>query len=186
MKKLSDKITSVITNLEMLEPPKSPTPPIPAVKIALLRAEKPTASFYRYLYNTVGNDWLWYERRVWDDETLLKTIHDPMVEIYVLYVRGVPAGYVELDRRTPPEIELAYFGLIPDFIGMGIGKYFLRWGIDQAWSYNPSRLWVHTCTEDHVNALPTYQKAGFNVYGQETIEIDNPMSRGLFADNDVT
>ena len=72
------------------------------------------------------------------------------------------------------QVELVFFGLMPEFIGRGLGNYFLRWAIDQAWTHDPDRVWVHTCTEDHVNALPIYQKIGFEAVGQETIEIVNP------------
>lgn len=184
MSDTENKITSVITYLEMTQQPTSPQPPAPAKKIAMLRAENPTVSFYRYLYHTVGEEWLWYERRQMDDETLKSIIQDKKVEIFVFYVGGVPAGYAELDRRIRHEVEIAYFGLMPEFLGTGIGKYFLRWAIDQAWSYHPKRIWVHTCTEDHPNALPTYQRCGFSVYQRETIEIDNPATGGLF--NTVT
>jgi GNAT superfamily N-acetyltransferase len=170
----SNMITSVITSLEMRTRPTSPTPTLPAEKIAILRAEMPTVSFYRYLYNTIGQDWLWWERRVMDDNTLAAIITDPRVEIFILYVRGVPAGYCELDTRTSGEVELVFFGLMEEFIGRGLGKYFLRWAIDQAWTHDPDRVWVHTCTEDHANALPIYQKAGFEAVGQETTEIVNP------------
>jgi len=166
--------TSTITYLEMLSAPAKPSPPIPMQKIAVLRAHRPTLSFYRYLYGEVGRDWFWYERNIMADTKLSALLADDLVEIYVLYVGGVPAGYCELDRRHKNDIELAYFGLIPEFIGRGLGTYFLRWSIDMAWSYRPKKLWVHTCSEDHVNALPTYQKSGFEVYKQETIELNDP------------
>ncbi len=173
-------ISSVITYLEMTERPTAPTPATPVAKLALLRAEQPPVSFYRYLYDTIGEEWLWYERRQLDDEALAAIIHDEQVEIYVLYVGGVPAGYSELDRRAPADIELAYFGLMPEFIGRGLGLYFLRWSVDQAWTYEPDRLWVHTCTEDHPNALATYQRCGFVPYKQETVEFEDPRLSGLF------
>ena len=91
-------ITSVITNLEMRGRPTTPTPVLPAEKIAILRAESPTISFYRFLYDTVGGEWLWWERRVMDDETLGTIISDPQIEIFILYVRGVPAGYARSRR----------------------------------------------------------------------------------------
>lgn len=150
------------------------------MKIALFRAEMPSCAFYRYLYNSIGKDWLWYERRQMDDEALATIIHDEQVEIYVLYAGGVPAGYSELDRRDRPGIELAYFGLMPEFINRGLGSFFLRWTIDQAWTHEPTRLWVHTCTEDHPNALPIYQRFGFTPYKQEQVEIDDPRESGLF------
>jgi len=166
---------STITYLQMMRAPEKSPPPRPLRPHAVLRAHHPTVSFYRYLYETVGDDWFWYERKVMDDETLKAIIDDQHVEIYVLYIEGVPAGYCELDRRQENEIELAYFGLVPEFIGRGFGGYFLRWAIDTAWQYNPKRVWVHTCSEDHVNALPTYQKAGFEPYRQETVELDDPV-----------
>ncbi|UCH76180.1 MAG: GNAT family N-acetyltransferase [Rhodospirillales bacterium] len=156
-------------------PSRPPTPlPRTASKIALLRAEKPTVGFYRYLYGAVGEPWRWYERNLLSDKALAAIIGDPSVEIYVLYCDGAPAGYAELDRRRDGEVELAYFGLIPDYFGRGLGRYMLDWAIDTAWSGQPRRLWVHTCTLDHPAALAVYQKAGFMPYKQETVTIVDP------------
>lgn len=168
------KLEMIITYLEMTGPPTSPTPPAPPVKLALLRAENPTVSFYRYLYNTVGEAWMWYERRQMSDEELAAIIRCPKVEIYVLYVHGVPAGYAELDLRNKQDINLAKFGMIPEFSGRGLGRYLLRWTIDQAWTKEPGRLLVDTCNFDDPRALITYQRAGFTPYRQETILIDDP------------
>jgi len=140
------KIESIVTFLEMRAWPLSPTPTMPAERIATLRSEIPTTAFYRFLYNTIGAPWRWWERRAMDDDTLSSIIIDPGLEIYVLYVQGVPAGMCELDCRTSGSVELAYFGLMPEFIGRGFGGYFLRWGVDQAWINDPDRIWVHTCT----------------------------------------
>jgi GNAT superfamily N-acetyltransferase len=153
--------------------------PPQGMKAALLRARPPTVAFYRFLYNTIGGPWLWYERRALDDEALGRIISDDRVEIYVLYANGVPAGYAELDRREPPDIELAYFGLMPDFIGKGLGRYLLTWAIDTAWSYEPERLWVNTNSLDHSNALALYQRCGFRPYSQEHRVIDDPRLIGL-------
>lgn len=173
------KLEITITSLEMTARPSQPVPPAPGrSKIAILRAEQPPPAFYRYLYNEVGKEWLWYERRKFDDAALVDIIHHPKVEIFVLYVDGVPAGYAELDRRREPEIELAYFGLLPDFIGRGLGTFFLMSAIDIAWSYGPKRLWVHTCTLDHPRALGLYQRCGFVPYRQDTKTIDDPREFG--------
>ena len=157
-------LDTTVTYLEMREPPRRPTTPAPLGKLAILRAERPTVSFYRYLYDTVGEPWNWSERRMLDDETLRTIIHDPRIELYVLYVAGVPAGFVELDRRVDGDIEIAYFGFVPDFIGRGLGPYFLDWGVSQAWTHEPTRVWVNTCTLDHPRALGLYQRAGFVAY----------------------
>ncbi|MEM7225519.1 MAG: GNAT family acetyltransferase [Pseudomonadota bacterium] len=174
------KLETVITYLEMTERPLlRHVPPPFGLKTALLHAEQPTVAFYRFLYDKVGGPWLWFERRAMDDETLTKIIHDKGVEIYVLYANGVPAGFAELDRRQEPEIELTYFGLMPEFIGKGLGKYLLTWAIERAWSYEPTRLWVNTNQLDHHQALAVYQKCGFSPYKQEHKVIDDPRLNGL-------
>ena len=167
-------LETVITSLEMKHRPTAPSPPSPIKNLALLRANKPTAAFYRYLYASVGAPWLWYERSIIDDATLLPLIDDEKVEIYVLYVHGTPAGYFELNLKEFPQIELAYFGLMPEFIGMKLGPYLLGQAIDTAWAHDPERLWVHTCDLDHPSALSLYQRMGFEPYAQETETIDDP------------
>ena len=149
---------------------------------AILRAERPTISFYRYLYDTVGADWNWFMRRRLTDEELARIIHDDEVEVFVLYVRGVPGGYVELDRRLEGEVEVAYFGLIPEYVGRGLGAYLLDWGLGRAWSYRPNRVWLHTCTLDHPRALGVYQRAGLRVYRRELVH--EPVEHLLFVPKD--
>ena len=157
-------IPVTVTWLEMTSPDqRSPAPGV-MEPTAILRAERPTISFYRYLYDTVGADWNWFTRRRLSDEALAAIIHDDRDEVFVLYVRGVPAGYVELDRRVEGEVEIAYFGLIPEYVGRGFGAYLLGWGLERAWSYRPRRVWLHTCTLDHPRALGVYQRAGLRVY----------------------
>lgn len=173
------KIKSLITYLEMREPPPPRELPAPHSSFLIMPAVRPTVSFYRYLYNTIGEQWLWHERRQLSDDELRDIIHDPLVEIYVLYVQGVPAGYAELDLRKEPDIELAYFGLMPEFIGQGWGAYLLNWAIDTAWRRHPNRFWLHTCNWDHPKALSVYQRAGFVPYKQEVKISDDPRRLGL-------
>lgn len=168
-----------VTWLEMTSPERCvPVPSVPE-PTAILRAERPTISFYRYLYDTVGADWNWFMRRRLSDEELAAIIHDDRDEVFVLHVRGVPAGYVELDRRIDEEVEIAYFGLIPEYVGRGFGKYLLAWGLARAWSYRPRRVWLHTCTLDHPRALGVYQRAGLEVYHRE--EVQEPVEHLLFV-----
>src|SRR5215510_12954083 len=84
-------LQDTITYLEMLERPGGRRVPAPLEMLALMRAETCTVSFYRYLYDTVGEPWLWFERRIMDDAALAEQIHRPTIESFVLYVRGVPA-----------------------------------------------------------------------------------------------
>ncbi|REJ85692.1 MAG: GNAT family N-acetyltransferase [Planctomycetota bacterium] len=155
--------------LEMHAPPRRAVPP-PRDGLQVLHARRPPVPYYRYLYDAVGADYQWLSKRKLSDEELAAVIHDPRVEIHVLHVEGSPAGFAEFDRRQPDEIEMVQFGLTRDFIGQGLGKWFLQWTIDKAWSYQPRRFWLHTCTLDHPAALPNYKQAGFRQYKQETIQ----------------
>ena len=165
----------VITHLEMTGPPGPVHPPVPALKLALLKVDSMTVAYYRFLYAEIGRDWVWHERRLLTDEELAAEVAAPGVEIHVLHAEGQPAGYVELDfRRLPEEAELKFFGLMPKFIGRGIGPWLLDWAIREAWRQDPRRLIVNTCTLDHPKALPLYQRLGFRPYRQETKTIRDP------------
>jgi GNAT superfamily N-acetyltransferase len=172
-------LDDVITYLEMLEAPKTPRLPAPLGRLALMQVEDCTVSFYRYLYETVGTPWLWYQRRLMSDPALAAELAKPTTEIFVLYVGGLPAGYFELDAAAPQETELCYFGLIPEFIGRGLGPFLLRAAIDRAWERPIGRLWVHTRRFDHPKALGHYQRAGFAVYARQKLRFEDPRTRGV-------
>ena len=172
-------LEDVITYLEMLERPAGKRVPAPLEKLALMRAEGCTVSFYRYMYDTVGRPWLWFERRLVDDAALAALIAKPATEIFVLYVHGVPAGFFELDTAAARETKLCYFGLTPDFIGRRLGPYLLQAAIDQAWSRPLDRFWLHTSTFDHPKALATYQRAGFVVCARRRVSFDDPRDSGI-------
>lgn len=170
----ADKLQMTITYLQMWRPSSSTAvaPSLPRLRVKCLH--EPAVAQYRHLYNGVGNSWLWYERRHMDDDSLRAIIQHPRVEIYVLYIGNTEGGYFELDGRTALEIELAYFGLMPSFIGQGLGRYLLDRALTIAWSKQPQRVWVHTCNFDHPRARALYERAGFVAYKQETKLIDNP------------
>ena len=172
-----------VTHLEMTSPEQRSGATGVAAPTAIRRAERPTISFYRYLYDTIGADWNWFMRRRLSDDELAAIIHDERVEVFVLYVRGVPAGYVELDRRVRGEVEIAYFGLIPEYVGRGFGAFLLDWGLAQAWSYRPHRVWLHTCSLDHPRALGVYQRAGLRVFAREVVQ--EPVDHLLFIPVDA-
>ena len=174
-----ETVPVTVTFLEMTSPDQRAPAPEPVEPAAIVRAECPTVSFYRYLYNTVGADWNWHMRRRLSDEELAAIVHDDRVEIFVLQVRGVPAGFVELDRRIEGEVEIAYFGLVPEYIGRGLGAFLLGWGLGRAWSHGPRRVWLHTCSLDHPRALDVYRRAGLVAYRREVVQ--EPVEHLLFV-----
>jgi len=149
-----------VTFLRMGRPPRDLAPPLPK-GATVVRVQDCTVPFYRFLYNTVGADYVWWLRRAASDEEIAGIIRNPAVSIHVLYQGGQPAGFYELDRRAEHGINLSYFGLLPHAIGRGMGRAFLRHAVDAAWLEVPRQLTVNTCTADHPRALPAYRAVGF-------------------------
>lgn len=149
-----------VTFLRMDAPPDDPARPLPA-DTSLVRLPRPSAAFYRYLYDTVGAAHLWWLRRSLAPEALAALLRDPEVSIHVLYRDGEPAGFFELDARARPGVNLGYFGLMPHAVGQGMGTAFLRAAVDEAWRLGARFVTVNTCTADHPRALPGYLRVGF-------------------------
>lgn len=126
---------------------------------------------FRHLYTEVGRDYRWRDRLVWSDEQCAEHLAKPEVSIWVLYVDGIPGGYFELNAESDGSVEIAYFGLMRDFIGRGLGKELLAAAADRAWALGASRVWLHTCTLDNPSALPNYLARGFEKYREERYEI---------------
>jgi GNAT superfamily N-acetyltransferase len=127
-----------------------------------------TRENYLRLYGSVGIRNNWVDRFIMSEEVLLQKINATNVIIYVMKVNNEEAGFIELVREEK-FVELLYFGLFPEFIGKGFGKYFLNWSIRKAWSFDPDWIQLNTCALDNKNALPTYIKAGFVQY-KTTVE----------------
>ena len=161
-----DPVTRVavdVTFLRMEAPPAAPAPALPDGH-AVIRLARPSVPFYRYLYDTVGRDWLWWLRRTVPDEEIAGLLARPEVSIHVLYGGGEPAGFYELERRGGEAgTNLSYFGLLPHAIGRGLGTALLRHALDTAWAEGAKAVTVNTCTADHPRALPNYVAAGFKV-----------------------
>lgn len=128
-------------------------------------------SFFRYLYTEVGRDYHWQDRLSWSDEQCATHLANADVSIWVLYGHGAPAGYFELNKQHDGSIEIAYLGLIPDYIGRGLGKQLLTGAVKCAWSLGASRVWLHTCTLDYEAALPNYLARGFVKFREEEFEV---------------
>lgn len=171
---MTNRTEVVITYLRQRERPRYTPQVKPPGKVSILRAEQPPVHFYRYLYDLVGRRWNWATRTKLSDADLAAIIHHPQTHLYVLHIGGVPAGMGEIDATHPPVTEIRFFGLSPDFIGKGYGRYFLANIIDLAWATNPGEVRIETCTMDHPAALPLYQKFGFAVFDQQTGVVDRP------------
>jgi GNAT superfamily N-acetyltransferase len=125
--------------------------------------------FNRDLYFRVGEQWDWVDKRPWTDDQWKEYAMAPELRTFAAYYDGVLAGYYELRRDKEGGIEIAYFGLLPEWIGRRLGGALLTSAIELAWCMEPkpSRVWVHTCNRDHPQALANYQARGMMVYKVE-------------------
>jgi GNAT superfamily N-acetyltransferase len=155
-----------MTDSSELVPSKTETP-----GVRVERALRCPPSFFRYLYAEVGRNYRWTDRLPWTDEQARARLADPRVSVYVLYVEGSPAGYFELERHDDGSCEIAYFGLLPEFVGRGLGKHLLTVATETAWSEKPTRVWLHTCTLDDPAALPNYVRGGFRPFKTEVYRV---------------
>jgi GNAT superfamily N-acetyltransferase len=121
----------------------------------------------RFLYTAVGGDYLWIDRLPWTYAEWETWLERPEPETWLAYLNGTVAGYFELERQND-SVEISIFGLIPKFVGQGVGGVLLSRCIARAWELKPTRVWVHTCSLDGAQALANYQARGFKVFGQET------------------
>jgi len=132
--------------------------------------KNPTPEFCKFLYKEVGKDFFWRDRLRWSDQQWLDYINNNFFRLYVLKYKNNLAGYYELlyDINTN-SIEIPYFGIFKELYGKGIGGYLLTDAILTAFERNIDKVWVHTCTLDHPNALKNYIARGMNIFKTEKI-----------------
>lgn len=176
-------VATVVTYLEMSERP--------ALRqergvegLGLQLKERPALDWYRDIFRKVGAlDWLWFSRLVMADEELSAILQDPAVEVYALTCNGEDLGLLELDFREDGACELAFFGVSPDLIGSGAGRFLMNRAIEKAWARPITRFHVHTCTLDHPAALSFYRRSGFTPVRQQIEIAPDPRLTGLLPES---
>ena len=137
------------------------------VEVRLQESHDP--DFSRSLYANVGGNYNWIERSGWTDRQWLDQLTGPNVETWYAYDSGELAGFFELEMQESNSVEIVYFGLLPEFVGKGLGGAMLSEAVLRAWDMGASRVWLHTSSLDHAHALPNYQARGFRVYNKVDI-----------------
>ena len=167
-----------VTYMERTVRPENGAPP-PPTGVTFARDSAIGTDAYRDLHRRVGEEWLWWERIVFDDAALLAAISDPATEIYVLRADGDMAGFAELDRSTAEAPVIRYFGLAPEFIGRGLGDYMMETVLHLAWQPNVRRVTLDTCDLDHPAAISFYRRHGFEVTHTEDRTAQDPREAGI-------
>lgn len=132
------------------------------------------ADVYRALYRDVGERWHWRDRLVWSDGRLSDHLGRDDVSIFVVRVAAEIAGYFELEKHDDDSVEIAYFGLRPEFFGRGLGGELLTRAVEEAWRIGAQRVWLHTCSLDSPSALPNYLARGFQPFKEEWYTTEVP------------
>lgn len=133
------------------------------------REQRPEPHLSRFLYEEVGRAHRWTDRLGWSDNQWTYHFFRPQLQLWVLWAVTDPAGYFELRREDDDvSVEIAYLGLRPEYTGRGLGRRLLASAVKQARELG-SRVWLHTCTDDHPHALANYQARGFRIVRAEDI-----------------
>lgn len=140
----------------------------------VVRVSIPSPELNRFLYTAIGGDWYWLERLPWTYQDWQRYLDRTELQTWLVTVGGVPAGYFELEHQPGGDVEIVYFGILPQFTVSGLGGWALSRAVDCAWEMGAKRVWVHTCDFDHPRALANYLARGFKVFKTETKEEDLP------------
>ncbi|WP_201864257.1 GNAT family N-acetyltransferase [Microvirga soli] len=171
------KIATIVTYLKMRKPPdRSPIQQPQAWTLQRIDHDRPR---YRSLFRAVGEPWLWFSRAMMPDDQLAAILDDPKVEAYALHDGTGDVGLLELDFRPDDEVELAFLGLVPGFIGKGAGRFLMNEAIRRAFTRPAQRFFVHTCTLDSPGALTFYMRSGFTPYRRAIEVADDPRLHGF-------
>ena len=154
--------------LQMTDPAQLRPSPRTVDAFEVKRAQMPYGALNRFFYQTVGAAWQWTDRLPWTDDDWQAYAERPGLETWIGYVQGTPAGYFELARQDETQVEIAMFGLLPPFIGRGMGGALLTAALQRAWEEGTRRVWLHTESSDHPHALANYQARGMRVYKTES------------------
>jgi len=171
------KIAAVVTHLEMTEANEWRTDRPAGVE--LVPVPDPDLTWYRKLFLEIGEEWLWFSRLVLSDQRLAEILAEPDRVLYVARDDGLDVGLLELNFADKSNVEIAFFGLVPSVVGRHLGRWLMGEALAISWARPATkRVWLHTCTLDHPNALPFYMKCGFRPH-RRTIEVaDDPRLNG--------
>ncbi len=170
-------IAEIVTYLEMRAPP--PPRPDTAAGLSLARMSPDVAAFRR-VFRRVGEAWLWASQLRRSDADLGDALASDALETYALQAGADEIGLLQLDFRVDRACELSFFGVVPEAIGVGAGRFLMNRAIERAWrSPGIERFWVHTCTNDHPDALAFYIRSGFAPYARGIECYRDPRLEGL-------
>ena len=139
-------------------------------KISLI--DPPDFQLNKFFYKQVGKNYRWIDRLIWDDSKWINYVQNLNVKTYVLKDSENLVGYFEiiLDLKKK-QSEIAYFGILSEYFGKKYGGYLLSEAVTKSFEKSIERVWVHTCSLDHKNALSNYLSRGMKIFKRESVII---------------
>ena len=145
----------------------------PNNKCELFEINPPDFQINKFFYKQIGSDHRWTDRLVWDDQKWVSYVNNPNVKTYVLKENDDLVGYFEQVTNTEKnDCEIAYFGILKEFYGKKYGAHLLSLAITKCFEQKINKIWLHTCSLDHENALKNYLARGMKIFKSETINLD--------------
>jgi len=134
--------------------------------------DPPNFQLNKFFYKNIGKDHYWVDRLVWSEKEWIDYVSNEKVSTYILRKEKDVCGYFELIfHKDKNEFEIAYFGLLKEYHNKKLGSFLLSFAIKKCFEKNINRVWVHTCSLDHDNALKNYLSRGMKIYKRETVFI---------------
>jgi GNAT superfamily N-acetyltransferase len=161
-------------SLETTSPSELEPAPQPLAAVEIRQAEHPSPELGRFLYTAAGGNWYWVDRLAWTYERWVQRLSHPRVETWLMYSEGTPVAYYELDGSLEGDVEIAYLGVLPAFMGQRLGGWLLTDAIHKAWAMGTRRVWVHTCSLDAPHALANYRARGMRVFKEQVDWVELP------------
>ena len=126
----------------------------------------------KFFYKNIGNKHNWKDRLIWTEEQWINYVSSKNVKTYILKCKDDMAGFFELiHHQNKREVEIAYLGILEEYHNKKLGSYLLSEAIKESFKNKIDRVWVHTCTLDHKNALNNYMARGMKIFKTEIINI---------------
>ena len=137
------------------------------------KIDPPDFQLNKFFYKQIGKNCRWIDRLIWNDKTWIEYVNNKNVKTYILKDKDELIGYFEqILSEDNLSCEISYFGILEEYFEKKYGGYLLTEAIKKSFSNKIKRVWVHTCSLDHKNALKNYLSRGMKVFKSETIFLD--------------
>ena len=157
-----------INSIKKLNRSKSPGP-----NFKINQLDPPDFQLNKFFYKQIGKKYRWIDRLAWDDKKWIEYVENPRVKTFILKENNNLVGFYETVRDLDNDhSEIAYFGILEEYFGKKCGGYLLSEAIKKLFDQGVSRVWLHTCSLDHENAIKKYLARGMQVFKSEKINVE--------------